>query len=81
MMFLKDEIVNKMDERRIFRLEGKWMEISKEQLKKYTGLLEDWIPKGAAIAIAVRGEYIYYAAGKQDLRLQKGQKVKAGKYC
>lgn len=54
------------------------MEISNAQLKKYTGLLEDWIPTGAAIAIAVRDEYVYYAAGKQDLRLQKGQKVKAG---
>lgn len=54
------------------------MEISKEQLKKYTGLLEDWIPKGAAIAIAVRGEYVYYTAANQNLQLQKGQKVKEG---
>ncbi|MDI2587356.1 LytTR family DNA-binding domain-containing protein [Psychrobacillus sp. NEAU-3TGS] len=54
------------------------MEISKDQLKKYAGLLEDWIPKGASIAIAVRGEYVYYVAGSQDLQLQKGQKVKEG---
>lgn len=53
-------------------------EISKEQLKQYTVLLEDWIPKEASIAIALRGEYIYYAAGKQDLQLQKGQDVQVG---
>ncbi|GGA34398.1 LytR/AlgR family response regulator transcription factor [Psychrobacillus lasiicapitis] len=54
------------------------MEISKDQLKKYAGLLEDWIPKGASIAIALRGEYVYYVAGNQDLQLQRGQKVKEG---
>lgn len=52
------------------------MEISKEQFLQYIALLEDWIPKVASIAIASRGEYVYFDAKKQNLQLKIGQKVK-----
>lgn len=54
------------------------MEISKEQLKQYSALLEEWIPKEASIAIAVGDQYVYYVAGEHDLRLKEGQKVQPG---
>ena len=54
------------------------MEITKEQLKKYSILLEEWIPKEASIAIALGGRYIYYAPGIQDLQLAEGQLVEKG---
>ncbi|TQR14157.1 LytR/AlgR family response regulator transcription factor [Psychrobacillus soli] len=54
------------------------MEISKDELLPYIAMLEDWIPKEASIAIAVRDEYIYCDAKKQNLRLENGQKVKEG---
>lgn len=54
------------------------MEIAKDQLRQYTALVEDWIPKEASIAIAAKGEYMYYVAGKHGLQLQKGQKVQEG---
>ncbi len=57
---------------------GVVMEISKEQLKKYSNLLEEWIPRGASIAIAHKDRYIYYSAGEQDIRLQQGQSVQPG---
>ena len=37
------------------------MEIAREVLQQYASILEDWIPKDAAIAIAVGDRYIYYA--------------------
>ena len=54
------------------------MEITKDQLKRYSNLLEEWIPKEASIAIAVKDQYIYYYAGEHDLQLQEGQKVQPG---
>ncbi len=54
------------------------MEITKDQLKKYGNLLEEWIPKEASIAIASQGQYIYYAAGIQDLQIAEGQLVEKG---
>ncbi len=54
------------------------MEITKNQLKRYSSLLEEWIPKEASIAIAVKDQYIYYYAGEHDLQLKEGQKVQPG---
>lgn len=54
------------------------MEITKDQLKRYSNLLEEWIPKEASIAIALKDQYIYYYAGEHDLHLQEGQKVQPG---
>lgn len=52
--------------------------ISKEVLQQYVGALEDWIPKDAAIAIAVGDCYVYYVAGLHDIRLKDGQAVQPG---
>ena len=46
-----------------------------EQLKQYSLLLEEWVPKEASIAIAAGDQYIYYAAGEHDLHLKEGQKI------
>ena len=59
-------------------LGGVLVEISKEQLKRYSNLLEEWIPKEASIAIAARGKYIYYVAGEHDLQLKEGIQVQQG---
>ena len=57
---------------------GEAMEISKDYLKQYSILLEEWVPKEASIAIAMGDQYIYYMAGKHDLRIKEGQKIKPG---
>lgn len=54
------------------------MEIWKDQLKMYSNLLEEWIPKDASIAIAVKEQYIYYSAGEHDLGLKAGQMIQPG---
>lgn len=54
------------------------MEITRETLTQYVAILGDWIPKDAAIAIAVGDRYIYYAEGTQDTQLMEGQLVIAG---
>ncbi|MEK5039796.1 LytTR family DNA-binding domain-containing protein [Sporosarcina sp. FSL K6-3457] len=52
--------------------------ISKEVLLQYVLLMEDWIPKDAAIAIAIGEHYVYYAAGLHDIQLKEGQVVRPG---
>ena len=47
--------------------------ISKEILQQYAMIMEDWIPKDAAIAIAIGEHYVYYAGGLHDIRLKEGQ--------
>lgn len=54
------------------------LEISDELLQQYTMLLEDWIPKDAAVAIAVEDRYIHYSAGIHDIRIKKGQLIQPG---
>ena len=54
------------------------MEITRETLAQYVSILGDWIPKDAAIAIAVGDRYIYYVEGTQDIELMEGQVVIAG---
>nr|WP_218843218.1 LytTR family DNA-binding domain-containing protein [Sporosarcina sp. JAI121] len=38
--------------------------------------MEDWIPKDAAIAIAIRDRYVYFKEGMHDIRLTEGQPVR-----
>lgn len=54
------------------------VEITREMLEQYVSIIGDWIPKDAAIAIAVGGRYIYYAEGTQDTRLLEGKPVVPG---
>jgi hypothetical protein len=54
------------------------VEITREMLEQYVSIIGDWIPKEAAIAIAVGGRYIYYLEGIQDIRLIEGQPVAPG---
>lgn len=53
-------------------------EISREFLQQYTCLLEDWIPNGASLAIAMDGKYVYYFSGSHDIKLQEGQPILTG---
>ena len=48
-----------------------------EILKQFSNLLEDWIPKEASIAVAMGNQYVYYVAGKYDLKIKEGQKIQA----
>ena len=48
-----------------------------EILKQFSNLLEDWIPKEASIAVAMGNQYVYYIAGKYDLKIKEGQKIQA----
>lgn len=52
--------------------------ISDELLQQYTMMLEDWIPKDAAVAIAVGEHYIHYTSGIHDIRIKKGQVIQPG---
>lgn len=54
------------------------MEIAREVLQQYASILEDWVPKDAAVAIAVGDTYIYYLEGIHNIRLKEGQPVMAG---
>ncbi len=54
------------------------MEIEREVLQQYASILEDWVPKDAAIAIAMGNTYIYYVEGIHDIRLKEGQPVMPG---
>ncbi|MBO0588050.1 LytTR family transcriptional regulator DNA-binding domain-containing protein [Sporosarcina sp. E16_8] len=52
--------------------------MERELLQQYASILEDWVPKDAAIAIAVGDSYIYYVEGIHDIRLREGQQVMPG---
>lgn len=52
--------------------------IAKELLQQYAAILDDWIPKDAAVAIAVGDRYIYYAEGIHHIGLKEGQPVMSG---
>ncbi|MFD1926795.1 LytR/AlgR family response regulator transcription factor [Sporosarcina siberiensis] len=49
-----------------------------KELNQIKTILEDWIPKDASIAIAVKGRYIHYSAGIPNIHLSKGETVKEG---
>lgn len=51
------------------------MEMSKEYFKQYANLVEEWIPKGASIAICAGDQYMYCASSIEDLQLLEGQKI------
>ncbi|WP_235753800.1 LytTR family DNA-binding domain-containing protein [Psychrobacillus sp. INOP01] len=51
------------------------MDFNKEQLKQYSLIMEEWVPKEASIAIAAGDEYIYYLPGGHDLHVKEGQKI------
>ena len=53
-------------------------EIAKDVLQQYASMLGDWIPKDAAVAIAVGDRYIYYVEGIDDISLMEGQLVMPG---
>ena len=55
--------------------------ITKEVLQQYAMIMEDWIPKDAAIAIAIGEHYVYYAAGLHDIQLKEGQVCQTRKHC
>ncbi|MFF5995722.1 LytTR family DNA-binding domain-containing protein [Lysinibacillus sp. KU-BSD001] len=50
--------------------------IDRKVLDQYKTILEDWIPKSAAIAIAVENTYVYFEGGSHDLQLEVGTAVK-----
>lgn len=76
--FFKDEKGIEWIKTEYFDFGGVLVEITREQLKRYSNLLEEWIPKEASIAIAARDQYIYCAAGEHDFQLKEGQKVQPG---
>ncbi|MCG3088180.1 LytTR family DNA-binding domain-containing protein [Sporosarcina cyprini] len=46
-----------------------------DSLAHYTSVLEDWVPNGASLAIAVGGKYIHYSQGTYDVKLTVGEAV------
>ena len=51
------------------------MEFRLEQLKQYSLIVEEWVPKEAAIAIAVGDQYIYYHGKGHNFPVIEGQKI------
>lgn len=51
------------------------VDFRREQLKQYSLIMEEWVPKEASIAIAAGDQYIYYLAGAHDLHVKEGQKI------
>lgn len=41
-------------------------------------MMGDWIPKEAAIAVALKGHYVYFKAGAHDLNIRIGETVPSG---
>lgn len=54
------------------------VEIARDVLQQYASILGDWVPKDAAVAIAIGGQYIYYVEGVHDIQLKEGQPVMPG---
>lgn len=51
------------------------MEFGLEQLKQYSLIMEEWVPKDASIAIAVGEHYVYYVGKGHNLPIIEGQKI------
>ncbi|GKV64929.1 MULTISPECIES: LytTR family DNA-binding domain-containing protein [Sporosarcina] len=54
------------------------VDIPKKILNQYATILDDWVPKDASIAIAIKDRYIYYDPGMHDIHLKEGQDIQAG---
>lgn len=63
------------DECKIYDFGGMLVDFRKEQLKQYSIIMEEWVPKEASIAIAVADHYVYYLAKGHDLHIKVGQKI------
>lgn len=50
--------------------------IDRKVLDQYKVILDDWIPQGAAIAIALDNTYVYFKSGNHNLHLEVGTAVK-----
>ncbi|WP_332651841.1 LytR/AlgR family response regulator transcription factor [Lysinibacillus sp. 54212] len=50
--------------------------IDRKVLDQYKVILDDWIPKTAAIAIAIENTYVYFTSGSHELHLEVGSAVK-----
>lgn len=44
-------------------------------LESYCGILTDWLPDGASIAVAMNDTFIYFISGHANISLQVGSKV------
>lgn len=42
---------------------------------QYKSILEDWMPNGASIAIAIEETYVYFASGNENISLKVGSTV------
>ncbi|MGN7479130.1 LytTR family transcriptional regulator DNA-binding domain-containing protein, partial [Solibacillus silvestris] len=51
------------------------IETEKSFLNQYKIILEDWLPNGASIAIAVNNVFVYFHSGDQHLTLNVGSAV------
>jgi len=49
-----------------------------ENIQQLVGIMKDWIPEDASIAIAVGNRYLHYISGMHDIRIKKGQEVEKG---
>lgn len=49
--------------------------INQTVFENYRKILSDWLPDGASLAIAIAGEYVYFASGHANIALQIGSKI------
>lgn len=49
--------------------------INQTVFENYRKILSDWLPDGASLAIAINGEYVYFASGHANIALQIGSKT------
>ena len=62
-------------QRGILNMEKGNIEVSIEELEQYKIILEDWIPKEAAIAIAMDDMYVYYNPSVYHFPLKVGEAI------
>ena len=49
--------------------------INQTVFENYRKILSDWLPEGASLAVAIAGEYVYFASGHANIALQIGSKT------
>ena len=49
--------------------------INQTVFENYRKILSDWLPDGASLAIAIAGEYVYFASGHANIALQIGSET------
>ena len=49
--------------------------ISQTVFENYRKILSDWLPEGASLAVAIAGEYVYFASGHANIALSIGSKT------